>query len=230
MMAFLQRKFIALQYNQAKFVRDGYFEEAVTRESLLTWIPLNSQIREQSNYKISQTFMELQDYEIIELDDLTKLEIEESFVWKQIRSIPYEFPDAIHSAVAIELDLSLNTVERSVYTYVDLLSDVGGIQGIMVSTIALIVSYTSINSFDNYLVQKLYKFPEPTKGPDGEAAIKEVPLTPDAWFPSINYFFGMFIPECCRCLCLKRSTREAALLEARERLQNETNVIDFVQK
>ena len=66
MMLFLQRKFIALQYNQAKFVRDGYFEEAVTRESLLTWIPLNSQIREQSNYKISQTFMELQDYEIIE--------------------------------------------------------------------------------------------------------------------------------------------------------------------
>ena len=63
----------------------------------------------------------------------------------------------MHLAVSVELDLNLSTLERNVYTYVDLLSDVGGIQGILFSFFAILVSILNLNSFDDMLIGKLYQ-------------------------------------------------------------------------
>ena len=48
-------------------------------------------------------------------------------------------------------------VERSGYTLLDILSDVGGLQGILISGIGFILSIFNYNYLENYLVYKLFK-------------------------------------------------------------------------
>ena len=55
------------------------------------------------------------------------------------------------------MNLNMNLIERSGYTVLDVLSDVGGLQGILISGISLILSITNYNYLENYLVYKLFK-------------------------------------------------------------------------
>ena len=51
----------------------------------------------------------------------------------------------------------MNLIERSGYTVLDILSDAGGLQGILISGISLILSIFNNNYLENYLVNKLFK-------------------------------------------------------------------------
>ena len=51
----------------------------------------------------------------------------------------------------------MNLVERSGYNVLDLLSDVGGLQAILISGISFILSIFNYNFLENYLVYKLFK-------------------------------------------------------------------------
>ena len=55
------------------------------------------------------------------------------------------------------MDTGLMTYERTVYTLFDLLSDIGGLSGILISLFFLIVSTWNHNKFANMLVSKLFK-------------------------------------------------------------------------
>ena len=46
---------------------------------------------------------------------------------------------------------------RDGYTLLDFFSDIGGIQGILVSAAAIFLGMWNYNNFDNFLVSKLYK-------------------------------------------------------------------------
>ena len=48
-------------------------------------------------------------------------------------------------------------IERSGYTILDVLSDVGGLQGILITGISLLLSILNHNYLDNHLVSKLFK-------------------------------------------------------------------------
>ena len=48
-------------------------------------------------------------------------------------------------------------ISRSGYTILDILADVGGLQGILISGIALLLNIWNFNYLDNYLVSKLFK-------------------------------------------------------------------------
>lgn len=43
------------------------------------------------------------------------------------------------------------------YTLLDLISDIGGIQSLLFSAFAFLVSVWNYNMFDNYMVSRLYK-------------------------------------------------------------------------
>ena len=51
--------------------------------------------------------------------------------------------------ITVEMNLSLRQVERSSYGILDLLSDVGGIQGLLVSFIGIILGVLNYNNLDN---------------------------------------------------------------------------------
>lgn len=59
--------------------------------------------------------------------------------------------------ITFEMDLNLKVVARDGYTILDWISDIGGIQGILISAIAIIIGYWNYNFFDNFMVSKLYR-------------------------------------------------------------------------
>ena len=55
------------------------------------------------------------------------------------------------------MNLDINLVERSGYTVLDILSDIGGLLGILISGSSFILSIFNFNYLENYLVYKLFK-------------------------------------------------------------------------
>ena len=66
--------------------------------------------------------------------------------------------------ITVEMNLSVKNVERAGYSFFDLLSDVGGMQGLLISCCGTILGVLNYNNFDNYLASRLYKIKDkPTK-------------------------------------------------------------------
>ena len=57
----------------------------------------------------------------------------------------------------IEMSLDQIVIQRDGYTILDILSDVGGLQGIFISGISLLLSVLNHESVENYIVYQLYK-------------------------------------------------------------------------
>ena len=56
------------------------------------------------------------------------------------------------------LSTDLFKVERSGYTLLDLLADIGGMQGMLFSVFGTLASFLNKDYFDNRIVAKLYKY------------------------------------------------------------------------
>ena len=69
----------------------------------------------------------------------------------------YEKDKDVQVDITIEMDLDLKVISRSGYTILDLISDIGGIQGVLFSSFAILVGIWNHNMIENYLVSKLYK-------------------------------------------------------------------------
>ena len=55
------------------------------------------------------------------------------------------------------MSLDQTLIERSGYTVLDLLSDVGGLQGILIYAISLLLSILNHNHLENYMASKLFR-------------------------------------------------------------------------
>ena len=64
-------------------------------------------------------------------------------------ALPYEENDDTWIMVTVEMDPNLMTYERSVYTFFDLLSDIGGLNGILMTFAGIICATWNFNKFDN---------------------------------------------------------------------------------
>ena len=51
----IRRKFIMVVNNQERFDDFAYGKERIVKESILTWIPMNSQVRTYVGYKLKLT-------------------------------------------------------------------------------------------------------------------------------------------------------------------------------
>ena len=59
------------------------------------------------------------------------------------------------------MDLSKLVYQRTVYTGFDLLSDIGGLGGMLMLIFAILVGIWQFQSFDNYMVSRLFKIRKP---------------------------------------------------------------------
>ena len=59
------------------------------------------------------------------------------------------------------MDLDLMQYERTVYTMFDMLSDIGGLTGIIAIVFGFINSTWNYNAFDNFMVSRLFKIKKP---------------------------------------------------------------------
>ena len=92
------------------------------------------------------------------LDDITGLNDDSLFRLKPSKFVPFKKEEDLIQGVIIGMDLNLNVVDRSGYTLLDVLSDVGGLQGILISGFLLVLSILNHNLLDSYLVSKLFTF------------------------------------------------------------------------
>ena len=95
------------------------------------------------------------------LDEITKIEMDHLFRLSEQKSLPYEKFDNTWVSVTLEMNLDLIHYERQVYTVFDMLSDVGGLSGLFVSSFAMLVGLWNFNSFDNFMVSRLFKIKKP---------------------------------------------------------------------
>ena len=112
-------------------------------------------------YQIDLTSLELQDYDGMMLDEFTLIPFEGLFRLVKQEPMPYEKFDSVWVSVTIEVNLDVNHYERKVSTYFDMLSDIGGLTGILGTVFAIVSSIWNFNSFDNHMVSRLFKIKKP---------------------------------------------------------------------
>ena len=114
-------------------------------------------------YKVSKTQLYLQDKDV-DLDELTELYDASVF---QIETLPirsYEKDFLVQMDLSIEMNLDQKTLARAGYTTLDVLSDVGGIQSIIMSFMGILLGIINYNHFENYMASRLYKAQRSAEG------------------------------------------------------------------
>ena len=133
------------------------------------------------------------------LDDLTLHPYDDLFKMNKAELRSYERKDSTWTSVTLEMDLSLQTYERTVYTLFDLLSDIGGLSGILFSFFLLMNNAWNFNRFDNMLVSRLFKIKpgESEQKPPSE----DLPEIDLGCMPNCTDYLLSFLPgflTCCR--------------------------------
>ena len=57
-------------------------------------------------------------------------------------------------------------ISRSIYTGFDFLSDIGGLEGLLVQILAVVVGWYNYNLFDNMMVSRLYRMKQKDLDPN----------------------------------------------------------------
>jgi len=136
--------------------------------------------------------------------------------------LSYEKKDRVWLSLTIEVDLNVFELERTTYTYFDLLSDVGGLSSIVCTFFAMILRFWNHNSFDNMMAISLFKVKNLTPTYSDKASYMKESKT-----PYCKELLMSLLPSCC--ICCKLDREELALAKAREKLNFETNIIDIVR-
>ena len=123
-------------------------------------------------------------------------------------TLPYEKRDNVWFTLQIEMNLDLLKYERRVSTLSDLMSDVGGFFGLLIMFGGVLAKLWHFNSFDNFLVSRLYKIKKPS----------EKLCEQTSYFDKSEFINKSTIPQCLT-YCFRRNTRkEMAMNKAREKL------------
>lgn len=144
------------------------------------------------------------------MDDLTELEEDSLFRLNPLTLRPYEKDYDVQMDITIERDLALNILARSGYTILDLLSDVGGMQSILVSGFAIVLAVLNYNYFDTYLASRLFKIKKPdakTPGKYKHFFDRAEFFKPPTLSNSVSYVRDL-LPGCCTsCKTCKQTLR-----------------------
>ena len=144
--------------------------------------------------------------------------------------MPYEYPDNIHLSVTLEMNLNRMEYSRSRYTAFDLLSDVGGLKGMFAELFVLFLAAWNFNAVDNYMVSRLFKMKAKDsdqihgiKGKSGRNVSMKM-----SRFPYCKDYVMSWI-GCISC-CNRKNRNERAFEKAREQLEKEMDIIEFIKQ
>ena len=182
-------------------------------------------------FKVSKTHLELQDY-VVNLDTITEQNILTPFKLEQLPSSTQELRKGIQMELTFELNLDLAVIQRVGYTLIDLLSDIGGVQAILVTLISMFVWLCNYNNFDNHMASQLFKTHKEDSGKNsGEFEL---------FSPTKFFNLKELAIDKCACCCRRRSTchkrgicrktvKERMIEAARNRLVQEVSIIDIIK-
>jgi len=110
----------------------------------------------------------------------------------------------------------------------DFISDVGGIQGVLVSAASLFLAIWTHNDFDDFMVTRLYKaLSEKTETDTGDHT--ESLKTRRCFSPTV--YLRDCAPSLARwlCKCRRISRRERIMAYGREKLLEETSIFNMIR-
>ena len=132
--------------------------------------------------KVSTTQLFLQD-EILNLDDLTEFDDASVFKLENLPILSYEKDYFTQMDITIEMNLNQKVIARQGYTVLDFISDLGGMQGMLISFIGWFIAIWNYNMFDNHMVSRLFKVKK--RDPEDQVEVQ----TSDFMEP--DYFFNI---------------------------------------
>ena len=74
------------------------------------------------------------------------------FTISYIETRPYEHFDNVQIAISLEMNLDRLYIDRAVYTALDFIGDVGGLQAALMIVFGILFTMSTVNAFDNWLV------------------------------------------------------------------------------
>ena len=77
--------------------------------------------------------------------------------------MPYEKDKFVQMDVTIEMNLDLGLIYRTGYNILDVLSDLGGMQSMIVTTFSVLLGIWNYKNFDNYMASRLFKIQKSNK-------------------------------------------------------------------
>ena len=161
----------------------------------------------------------------IDLDNITEINDKTIFQMEEKPKRAFEKDVNVQMDITIEMNRDQVTLGRNVYTSLDVLADIGGIQSILVSGIAIFFSVWNYGHFDNNMTTKLFKIKdEPAKTSTSSSTIR-----PSKFFNFAECLFDSMIPTKLRCRCCRKSRKMRGIEKAREKLAKEVNIINIVK-
>eukprot|EP00353_Schmidingerella_taraikaensis_P010553 CAMPEP_0185589632 /NCGR_PEP_ID=MMETSP0434-20130131/57771_1 /TAXON_ID=626734 ORGANISM="Favella taraikaensis, Strain Fe Narragansett Bay" /NCGR_SAMPLE_ID=MMETSP0434 /ASSEMBLY_ACC=CAM_ASM_000379 /LENGTH=170 /DNA_ID=CAMNT_0028213185 /DNA_START=408 /DNA_END=920 /DNA_ORIENTATION=+ len=126
-------------------------------------------------FRVVNSYLDLQD-ELFNFDYWTQTLDKNAFMVEMggFRGFSKNQPDVLVS-LDFERDLNLKYITRDRYTLLDWISDIGGIQGMLVSAFAFFVGYWNYKSVENFMVAKLYKTWNPLEAKTDDDEDKKPP-------------------------------------------------------
>lgn len=107
---------------------------------------------------------------------------------------PYETIPEIVMKLTFEHHLDRFVTQRSNYTFLGVLSDVGGLSAVIYSVFATLLAILNYNSLNAHIVNKLFKFS------DSDPESNQGNLYRPSKLANIVGLFMSFLPSCCmRC-------------------------------
>ncbi len=166
------------------------------------------------------------------LDEFTELESESIFKLESQPLLSYEKDYDTQVDITVEMNLDQVVIARAGYTVLDWISDIGGMQGMLISFIAWLIAIWNHNMFDNHMVTRLYKI---QKHQDASNADKQSKLS-DRSASEFMFPRKLFNPKeylkslcCCQRLCHTTDRLERGFELGRSMLEKETNIIEIVK-
>ena len=163
------------------------------------------------------------------LDDITLLQDAEPFKLNEIQTKSYEADTETLMDITFERSLDLLVIARAGYTVLDLISDIGGILGILMSAAGTFLFAWCYNSFDNYMVTKLYRVADSQMAEDDEtkgASAGHKNLKKEPW-RDLKEFLKSITPSCLWCCGQSRTDRSFEI--GRAMLECETNIVQIIK-
>ena len=148
-------KYIFLRMNRIRFDAGTRGDGALIKESFGQWVPVMSSAQIEVPFLISRSSLQLQDFRY-NFDILTEKETDAPFEVNQIAWRAYEQRAETIMIITLEHNLDLRRIERSYYTFVDVLSDVGGLQGIQNAIATFLIGLFYRDTVREHLITRLY--------------------------------------------------------------------------
>lgn len=94
----------------------------------------------------------------------------------RLESLPtksYEKDNDVQLDITVEMNLNQLVIARDGYTSLDFISDIGGMQGMLISGAAMLLAIWNYHYMENFLVTKLYRLSEENEDGAGLKAKKK---------------------------------------------------------